>query len=65
GQIGAGTGKTDDSAEPTLVTGMDGARVEKIATSTDFTLALTAENEVYAWGNSEYGQCPVGYTTDR
>lgn len=41
--------------QPRAVAGVAGAT--HVATSGDFTLALTARGDVLAWGNSEYAQC--------
>ncbi|KAJ1921723.1 hypothetical protein H4219_000456 [Mycoemilia scoparia] len=59
GQIGTGPNDMDDKDIPTLVSGLDGVNIKKISTSTDFTLALSDENQVFFWGNGEYGQFPT------
>ena len=40
---------------PTLVPSMQGTRIVSVATGNDHSLALSAEGEVYSWGNGEHG----------
>ncbi|RUP45577.1 hypothetical protein BC936DRAFT_147992 [Jimgerdemannia flammicorona] len=40
GQLGLGNGSTSDRSTPSLIAGLDGRRVRKLASSTDFTMAL-------------------------
>ncbi|KAF9203792.1 hypothetical protein BGZ49_006036 [Haplosporangium sp. Z 27] len=72
GQLGLGPESSSDRAVPTLVErlswkakGKDIGRVKKISSSTDFTLALLENNQVWIWGNAEYGQCMVNKKIDR
>jgi alpha-tubulin suppressor-like RCC1 family protein len=60
GQLGQG--KEDRSVPsklPLLV------QVDKLSTSTDFSLALSHDGQVWTWGNSEYGQGVQGRIIDR
>lgn len=45
---------------PTKVKFFVGKQIVKIAAGNHHTLALTANNEVYAWGDGRYGQCGYG-----
>ncbi|KAJ2160851.1 hypothetical protein GGF46_001908 [Coemansia sp. RSA 552] len=63
GQLG--TGSTMDSDKPVRVCGLEDAPVVDISSTTDFTLALTADNRLLYWGNAEYGQCMVGRKIDK
>ncbi|KAJ1964182.1 hypothetical protein GGI12_001586 [Dipsacomyces acuminosporus] len=65
GQLGAGPESTDDHATPVAVAGIDGGPIVDISSTTDFTLALSANNTLYYWGNAEYGQCMTGEKIDR
>ncbi|KAI9592207.1 regulator of chromosome condensation 1/beta-lactamase-inhibitor protein II [Syncephalis fuscata] len=64
GQLGL-PNSTVDHDTPMLISLLIPNRVMKLAASTDFTLALTDNNELYAWGNGEYGQCMTGKKIDR
>ncbi|PIA18416.1 RCC1/BLIP-II protein [Coemansia reversa NRRL 1564] len=63
GQLG--TGYTADSDRPVRVSGLDGVPIVDISSTTDFTLALSADNRLFYWGNAEYGQCMVGRKIDK
>lgn len=65
GQIGAGVGSMQVVDCPTFVHGLDGVPIVNISSSTDFTLALSADNDLFFWGNGEYGQCMIGEKNDR
>ncbi|KAJ2809429.1 hypothetical protein H4S07_003213 [Coemansia furcata] len=65
GQLGAGPKSTTGDGQPVLVSGLKGAPLTNISSSTDFTLALTADNRLYYWGNAEYGQCMTGAKIDQ
>ncbi|KAI9228552.1 MAG: regulator of chromosome condensation 1/beta-lactamase-inhibitor protein II [Piptocephalis tieghemiana] len=68
GQLGR-TVKAIKGGETSAVQRVEGElreeKVIRIASSTDYSLALTEKGEVYAWGNNEYGQCGLGYKSDR
>lgn len=52
-----GLGDVPSTSEPTLVKGdLDGVKIIQLSTFADTTLAVSADNNVFAWGNSEYGQ---------
>ncbi len=57
GQLGNTTNNstTAANAAPTLV-GISAGRVTQIAAGSDFTLALTATGQVFAFGDNNYGQ---------
>ncbi|KAJ2714825.1 hypothetical protein H4R19_001526 [Coemansia spiralis] len=63
GQLG--TGSVADSATPVPVRGLDGVPIADISSSADFTLALSADGQLFYWGNAEYGQCMVGRKIER
>ncbi|KAL1932521.1 hypothetical protein VTP01DRAFT_8199 [Rhizomucor pusillus] len=63
GQLGLGQGRTSDANVPALLPWT--APIKKLAGSTDFTLALTENGEMWTWGNSEYGQGMTGAKIDR
>ncbi|KAI9490967.1 regulator of chromosome condensation 1/beta-lactamase-inhibitor protein II [Zychaea mexicana] len=65
GQLGLAEGWTGDKNLPTQLPSLGGAPIKKIAGSTDFTLALTADGGLWTWGNSEYGQGMTGAKIDR
>ncbi|KAF9393232.1 Williams-Beuren syndrome chromosome region 16 protein [Podila verticillata] len=72
GQLGLGPESSSDRSLPTLIerlsykaNGKELGRVKYISSSTDFTLALLENNEVWIWGNAEYGQCMVNKKIDR
>ncbi len=63
GQIG--TGNTTTQTLPVKVNGsLSGKKVTKIAATTLFSssVALTADNELYTWGDGRYGQMGDGTT---
>ena len=52
-----GLGEVSSTCEPTLLKGdLDGVRIAQLSTFADTTLAVSEENDVFAWGSSEYGQ---------
>ncbi|KAJ2885802.1 hypothetical protein H4R27_001093 [Coemansia aciculifera] len=65
GQLGAGPNSATAFSRPVLVSGLEEAPLTDISSSTDFTLALTADNRLYYWGNAEYGQCMTGAKIDQ
>ncbi|KAF9438260.1 hypothetical protein BGZ76_008993 [Entomortierella beljakovae] len=72
GQLGLGPESSSDRSLPTLVErlsskarGKEIGLVKKISSSTDFTLALLDNNQIWIWGNAEYGQCMVNKKIDR
>jgi len=72
GQLGLGPESSSDRAVPTLIErlswkakGKEVGRIKQISSSTDFTLALTENNQLWIWGNAEYGQCMVNKKIDR
>ncbi|KAG0007019.1 Williams-Beuren syndrome chromosome region 16 protein [Modicella reniformis] len=72
GQLGLGPESSSDRAVPTLIErlswkarGKEVGRVKDISSSTDFTLALLENNQLWIWGNAEYGQCMVNKMIDR
>ncbi|RHZ87351.1 hypothetical protein Glove_37g92 [Diversispora epigaea] len=65
GQLGLGKGNTSDRSIPSLIPKFHNSSVRKIASTVDFTLALLDNDELWAWGNSEYGQCMTGEKVDK
>ncbi|KAF9898175.1 Williams-Beuren syndrome chromosome region 16 protein, partial [Lobosporangium transversale] len=72
GQLGLGPESSSDRALPTLIErlswkakGKEVGRIKQISSSTDFTLALLESNQLWIWGNAEYGQCMVNKKIDR
>lgn len=72
GQLGLGPESSSDRAVPTLIErlswkgrGKDLGHVKEISSSTDFTLALLENHQLWIWGNAEYGQCMVNKKIDR
>ncbi|KAI8069317.1 regulator of chromosome condensation 1/beta-lactamase-inhibitor protein II [Gongronella butleri] len=63
GQLGQGEDMTMDQSRPHRVA-LDG-KVKKLSSSTDFTLALMDDDQLWVWGNSEYGQGMQGRKIDR
>ena len=41
------------------------SKVDKVACGLEFTVILTAQQEVFAWGNNSYGQLGLGDTVRR
>jgi alpha-tubulin suppressor-like RCC1 family protein len=65
GQLGTGT--TDDATSPQQVDlsgALAGKRVVAVAAGEDFSLALTDEGKIYAWGENQLGQLGNGNNTD-
>ena len=60
GQLGQGFEDRDIPSKLSLQ-----CDVEKLSSSTDFTLALTKQGKLWTWGNSEYGQGMQGKVIDR
>lgn len=56
-----GLGSTTNVSTPTLITGRQTLRFEKLYGGKEFILALTGNNELYGWGRNNYGQ--VGNNT--
>ncbi|KAG0288161.1 Williams-Beuren syndrome chromosome region 16 protein [Linnemannia gamsii] len=72
GQLGLGLESSSDRAVPTLIErlswksrGKELGHVKEISSSTDFTLALLENHQLWIWGNAEYGQCMVNKKIDR
>ncbi|KAF9130834.1 Williams-Beuren syndrome chromosome region 16 protein [Mortierella sp. 14UC] len=72
GQLGLGPESSSDRAVPTLIErlswkgkGKELGYVKEISSSTDFTLALLDNHQLWIWGNAEYGQCMVNKKIDR
>ena len=58
-----GTGNTNDQCEgPTLVESLAMHTVTHIATGSGFSVATTADGDLYCSGDNSVGQCPVGRT---
>jgi alpha-tubulin suppressor-like RCC1 family protein len=72
GQLGLGESSSSDRCVPTLIErlsfkarGKEVGKVLDISSSTDFTLALLDNKQIWIWGNSEYGQCMLNKKIDR
>ncbi|KAF9975865.1 Williams-Beuren syndrome chromosome region 16 protein [Actinomortierella ambigua] len=73
GQLGLGPASSSDRAYPTLIERLSWSKqgqklnspIKTISSSTDFTLALLENNDLWIWGNAEYGQCMVNKKIDR
>ncbi|KAJ1905503.1 hypothetical protein LPJ81_001894 [Coemansia sp. IMI 209127] len=65
GQLGVGPSSTFSHDRPVQVFGLDDVPIVDIDSSTDFTLALSADGRLFYWGNSEYGQCMTGEKVDQ
>ena len=50
-----GHGKFEDVETPQRIKFFDGKFITKIAVGNHHTLALTASNELFAWGDGRYG----------
>ncbi|KAI7904447.1 regulator of chromosome condensation 1/beta-lactamase-inhibitor protein II [Cokeromyces recurvatus] len=61
GQLGQGKEDKDRPSKLPLSSG----QIKKLASSTDFTLALNHDGRIWVWGNSEYGQGVQGKIIDR
>ena len=57
-----GLGHEDPVAGPALVDGIRHKRVVQVSTKGYHTLALTEDDEVFAWGENSLGQCGLGHT---
>lgn len=49
--------------QPYLVTAFDGVKCKRVACGLNFTVALLADNTLWATGDNSYGQCGVPNTT--
>jgi len=58
GQCGHGT--TDEVELPQIVRALQGKPVRKVSAGGFHTLALTEDNELYAWGSGTYGELGSG-----
>ena len=58
GQCGHGT--LDEVELPQIVKALQGKKVKKVSAGGFHTLALTADNELYAWGSGTYGELGSG-----
>lgn len=55
-----GTGNTNDQCEgPALIESLASQRVTQIATGSGFSVAVTAEGDLFCAGDNGMGQCPV------
>ncbi|KAI8082752.1 regulator of chromosome condensation 1/beta-lactamase-inhibitor protein II [Halteromyces radiatus] len=63
GQLGQGPGLSSDTNIPSCLP--LNKSIQKLSSSTDFTLALDREGGLWVWGNSEYGQGMQGEKIDR
>jgi alpha-tubulin suppressor-like RCC1 family protein len=63
GQLGNGSSKDQDQL--TRIDHLIPDQVVALASSTDFTFALTDTQSLYVWGNAEYGQAMLGQRQDR
>lgn len=57
GQLGIGTDATKNS--PTVISGLKGKYIHEVACGAMHTCALTAQGEVYSWGDGTYAQLGV------
>lgn len=66
GPLGQGSGYPSSGSTVPLVVGgaLAGKVVAAVAASSSFSLALTREGEVYAWGSNSFGQLGNGSTDD-
>ncbi|NLA76680.1 MAG: hypothetical protein GX851_02420, partial [Clostridiales bacterium] len=60
-----GVGDKTDRTDFTKATGLGGKPVKQIASGKTYTLAICADDTVYAAGNNIYGQLGLGDNTDR
>jgi alpha-tubulin suppressor-like RCC1 family protein len=51
-----GSSKDQDITKFTLVKGLEGVKVVQVAAGIDFSMALSDDGKVYAWGSPQYGQ---------
>ena len=64
GQLGVGD--TEERLVPTLVTGqLQGKAVVYVTVGEQFTLCITADGSLFAWGNNSSGQLGVADTEER
>ncbi|OQR87784.1 RCC1 and BTB domain-containing protein [Achlya hypogyna] len=63
GQLGHGN--TTPVAVPTLVEGLSGKSVLKVASSYFHTIAVTEESEMYAFGRNDFGQLGIPDALDK
>lgn len=64
GRLGAGDFLFSNQPFPVFTRGvLDGKLIAAVAAGSDFTLALTTEGRVYAWGSNEKGQLGLAETT--
>ena len=59
-----GHGHTKDIENPTIIAALQGNKIVQVSTGGYHTLALTATNEIFAWGSGYYGECGVGEFVD-
>jgi alpha-tubulin suppressor-like RCC1 family protein len=62
GQLGNGTTSTDPVPLPVQVAGLTG--VTQIAAGLGYSVALTSDGSVWAWGDNTYGELGNGSTAD-
>lgn len=62
GQLGNGNRVNLSFMEPVI--GLDDVEVVSIAAGHQFSLALTSEGDVYAWGHNGYGQVGIGIISE-
>jgi alpha-tubulin suppressor-like RCC1 family protein len=63
GQLG--TGDTEDSLQPRLVSALAGKRVSGVAAGAEHSVLCTEDGEVYAFGWGRYGNLGLGDREDR
>jgi E3 ubiquitin-protein ligase HERC2 len=51
--------------EPVLITGLLGKQVIKICCGSSYSVALTANGEVYSWGKGNFGRLGHGSSEDQ
>ena len=56
----SGIERCEVAVEPMLVTSLLGKGVSSIAAGGSHSLACTVYGELFAWGNSQHGQCGTG-----
>ena len=65
GQLGLSTSGDDaDEKSPTLITALSNITVSSIAAGNEYSLALTTDGKVYAWGNNFNGHLGLGTSGD-
>ena len=67
GQFGAGqaSGRATPASISRITVGLTGKTVKILAAGVSHSLAVTDDNQIYTWGQNDYGQLGVGDTTNR